>query len=123
MKKLIMFGVLLVIAIFGMAASDCIAEEKLTEPKITIVLEEDGSLYKMNEGDRAQWDFFVTSNQNVKITEVLVVLGNDTRTVANVRIVENGQQRDISGYNTKERNFSIIKNVIAAAQDAIMHRN
>lgn len=124
MKKLFIFVVLFIATIFGMATSDCVAEEKSMESKITIVLE-DGSLYKMTEGDEAQWKFFVSSNREIKIIEALVVFSamkNEVRAVADVKIVEGGRQSDILGY-TGYGNLPIIKNVIASVQDAIIHRN
>lgn len=124
MKKLIMFGVLLVMAIFGMTTSDCIAEEE-TSPSVTIIME-DGNLYEMTAGDNAQWEFFISSNKEIKIEEVLIVFSTlenkDVRAVANVKIVEGGRQSDVLGY-TDGGSLPVIKNVIVAVQDAIIHRN
>ncbi|KKP67054.1 MAG: hypothetical protein UR66_C0024G0005 [Candidatus Moranbacteria bacterium GW2011_GWE1_35_17] len=118
MKRTVIVFVAL-LSMFWLVASNCVAEEQ-SKLDVKIILE-DGSLYHMTEGDKAQWKFFIESDQSVTIKEVLIVF-KSTKFTKQVDANAKRTKDSVIMYGTiinPRASASIIENAIAATRDAL----
>jgi hypothetical protein len=88
---------------------------------VQIVLD-DGKVYKMNDGEKMKWDFFVKNTPETrKITSILISTekGVQFPNYVRVKITLAGETSPCEGLSWFEKQTELVDNAIVATKDAL----